>query len=101
MNAVQKLFSYSRLSLRSRFIRAVGQDKCLLIVADPSDAISIYLEEMQRLGNAIDGRRHKRQLNGEKVGSSPLIAFDEVQRLLIIYVHKNVRSKSYMMDILS
>ena len=72
----------------------MGQEKCLLIVADPSDTISVYLEEMQRLGNAVNGRRPKRQFSGEKVGSSPLIAFDEVQRLLVIYVHKNVRKKS-------
>jgi len=89
----QKLFYYSHLFLCSRFIRAVGQDKCLLIVADPSDAISIYLEEMQCLGSAVEGRRPKRQFPGERVGSSPLIAFDEIQRLLVIYVHKDVRSK--------
>jgi hypothetical protein len=76
-------------------MRLVGQDKCLLVVADPSDAISIYLEEMQNLKNAINGHRCKRQLSGDKVGSSPLIAFDEIQRLLVIYVHKNVSLKSY------
>ena len=72
-------------------MRIVGQDKCLLVVADPSDAISIYLEEMNNLKNAVNGHRPKRQLSGDKVGPSPLIAFDEIQRLLVIYVHKNVR----------
>lgn len=94
------LFYVSGLFLRSRFIRVVGQDKCLLIVADSSDTISIYLEEMQSLNNAIEGRGPKRQLSGEKVGSSPLIAFDEAQRLLVIYVHKNVRSTSYVINVL-
>ena len=76
-------------------MHVVGQDKCLLITGDPSDAISIFLEEMQNLKNAVEGRRPKRQFSGDKVGPSPLIAFDEIQRLLAIYVHKNVRLKSH------
>ena len=76
-------------------MRLVGQDRCLLVVADPSDAISIYLEEMQNLKNAVDGHRCKRQFPGDRVGRSPLIAFDEIQRLLVIYVHIKVRLKSY------
>ena len=76
-------------------MRLVGQDRCLLVVADASDAISIYLEEMQNLKNAVDGHRCKRQFPGDRVGRSPLIAFDEIQRLLVIYVHKNVSLMSY------
>jgi len=82
-------------------MRLVGQDKCLLVVADPSNAISIYLEEMQNLKNAVDGHRCKRQFPGDRVGRSPLIAFDETQRLLVIYVRENVRLKSYLHSPLS
>ena len=46
---------------------------------------------MKSLKNAVNCHRPKRQLSGDKVGQSPLIAFDEIQRLLIIFVHKNVR----------
>ena len=72
------------------FMRLVGQEKCLLVVRDISGTLSVFLEDILSLGNALNASRSKRQLVAEKVGPAPLIAFDEAQRLLVIYVYVNV-----------
>lgn len=71
-------------------MRLVGQEKCLLVVRDCSGTLDVFLEDILSLGNTLKASRSKRQLVAEKVGTAPLIAFDEAQRLLVIYVHKNV-----------
>jgi hypothetical protein len=73
-------------------MRLVGQEKCLLVVRNTFGTLSVFLEDILSLGYTLNASRSKRQLVAEKVGPAPLIAFDETQRLLVIYVHVNVCS---------
>ena len=72
-------------------MRLVGQANCLLVVRDITGGLSVFLEDILSLGNTLKASHSKRHLVAEKVGPAPLIAFDEAQRLLVIYVHVNVR----------
>ncbi len=66
--------------------------KCLLVVDDnrPGGNLSIYLEYISVLDNAIQQNRHKKVLHKDKLGENFVIAFDEIKRMLLLCASSKV-----------
>jgi hypothetical protein len=58
-------------------------EKLLLVVADCTDILTIYLENLAEVDGAIRRGRGK-ALNREKIGQDFLLAYDESKRMLVI-----------------
>jgi hypothetical protein len=74
-----------RMTIVCRHIQLLASGRCLLLVTDKSQNIRIYLEILSDLGHAVAHRDSKKLLHHERVGESPLIAFDETKRTLALY----------------
>ncbi|PPQ72320.1 hypothetical protein CVT26_007277 [Gymnopilus dilepis] len=60
------------------------ESKLLLLVDDRKDTILVFCDTLSQIGNAVKGRRSRKQIRREKTGQDVLIAFDEGKRMLAI-----------------
>jgi hypothetical protein len=67
-----------------RHIQLLAGGKCLLVIADDTGNIRIYLETLFELGEAVFHKHHKKFLHHERIGRTPLVAFDETKRTLAL-----------------
>ena len=71
------------LLTKSRRAQLLPAEKILLIVADRTGNLSVYLESLTAIDGAISRGRGK-QLNREKIGQDFVLAFDESKRMLSV-----------------
>lgn len=72
-------------------LRLLAHERCLLIIADENENLSIFYDRLVNIEAAVAGTRVKRDLKSERIGSQPLIAFDEDKRMLAICAVEKVR----------
>jgi len=68
-----------------RHAQLLSNDKLLLITDDQRGAISIYLDSLSTIGNAVKNRRPRRVIRQDKIGKDINIAFDEIKRMLALH----------------
>ena len=74
-----------------RHIELFGNGKCLLVVDDLLDKeTKIYLDDDNRLDQAIQGAQTKKKLNHNKAGLNFLLAVSETKRLIAVLSQKDV-----------
>ena len=76
--------------MQSRRAQLLPAEKILLIVADRTGNLSVYLESLTAIDNAISKQRGK-SLNREKIGQDFVLAFDESKRMLSVVSSDKVR----------
>lgn len=67
-----------------RHIQLLSAGKCLLIVDGGKGKLSIYMQALKHLGEAIARCASSKELQTERVGHCPLFAFDEAKRMLAV-----------------
>ncbi|KAK0489058.1 hypothetical protein IW261DRAFT_1602879 [Armillaria novae-zelandiae] len=72
------------LSSSVLYMHLVASGKCLLIIDNGKGNISIYLEQLSVLDNAIQHNRPRKVLHKDKLGENPIIAYDETKRMLLL-----------------
>lgn len=75
-----------------RHAQLLANDKCLLVVDDPSGNLMIYCERMSSLDTALRNRKHRKILHRDKIGQDLLLTFDETKRMLAVCVTEKVRT---------
>ena len=76
--------------MKPRRAQLLPAEKILLIVADRTGNLSVYLESLTAIDNAISRERGK-SLNREKIGQDFVVAFDESKRMLSVVSSDKVR----------
>ena len=66
------------------YIRALENDRVLMIVDHGNDNIAIYLESLIGINGAIKRGTQKTSLKKARIGSDFLVAFNEQKRVLVI-----------------
>lgn len=70
----------------------LSDGKCLLVVDDRTEKVSIFVQPLDTIGGAVTRGIPLKTLNHERVGNHPLMAFDEAKRLLSVVSVSNVRA---------
>lgn len=67
-----------------RHIQLLTKKKCLLILDDGKRNLDVYLEPLETLSNAVQNKRAKKHIHGERLGQNAVIAYDETKRTLVV-----------------
>jgi hypothetical protein len=86
------IISIAYIQNLSRHAQVLEKERVLLIVDDRRDNLSIYLESLTAIGNAIDRRRVRRSVHQDKIGRDILVAYDESKRMLALCASTKVVS---------
>lgn len=68
----------------NRHAQVLENERILLIIDDRRDNVTIYLETLVAIGNAIDRRHVRRTIHQDKIGRDILVAYDESKRMLAL-----------------
>lgn len=72
------------LCLVFRHIRLLEKDNCLLVLKNPAGVLHLYLDQCNVLGAAIQRGVTRRTFQPDKLGTDPLVAYDEPKRMLLL-----------------
>ncbi|KAI0280129.1 hypothetical protein BGY98DRAFT_965783 [Russula aff. rugulosa BPL654] len=79
------------------FHQILESDKLLLVLLD-RDKVSIYLDRIPEMDNAIQRERPNKCLNREKLGEGALFAFDETKRALVVCAPTKLQLYFFIFD---
>jgi len=91
---VEPVFLCSPSLLTSFVIRhaqLLAADKLLLVTDDQRGTMSIFLDSLNAIGNAIGNRRPKKVIHQDRTGKDVIIAFDEAKRMIALHASAKVR----------
>ncbi|EKM59291.1 uncharacterized protein PHACADRAFT_113812 [Phanerochaete carnosa HHB-10118-sp] len=87
------------LSHRILFIQLLRDSRCLLITRNEVRGdVSIYLERLIDLDNAVKARRSKKTLSADKLHGNLLFSFDETKRILAVCTTEKFHIHPFVFD---
>lgn len=69
-----------------RHVQLLANKKCLLVLSDCNQSLSVYMDSLDNLKGAVENDRHKKHFHKDKLGGTAVLAFDESKRMLVICV---------------
>ncbi|KAF9525383.1 hypothetical protein CPB83DRAFT_772200, partial [Crepidotus variabilis] len=80
------------------FAQIVANEKILLIIDDKCGNMTVYMDSLSAIANAIKAGRWRKVIKQEKIGKEIIVAFDESKRMLSMHATSKAQLYIFVFD---